>query len=152
MLKPLLLPQLVEERRKREETFLDAEMNSSQPSDTQEPLTSDVSSPVTPTLSPRGHGHIRYSSSVFSIDPSVQSTLVESPSSPTFVSMKTNKRPLLPDVQEEPLERLGQFDMLEDLHDVYDWSCKLYLIRSCAIESQKTNDDINRRRQDMQSP
>jgi hypothetical protein len=123
MLKPLLLPQLVEERRKRE-TVLDEELNVSQSSDIYEPSISEgTSSPSTPTLSKRGH--VRYGSSVSSIDNSIHSPLTEIPSSPTFTAMKTSKRSL-PDVQEDPLERDEDLDMFDDdLHDVYDWSCKL---------------------------
>lgn len=123
MLKPLLLPQLVEERRKRE-TLVDEELNVSQSSDIHESSTvSDCSSsPSTPTLSKRGH--VRYGSSVSSIDNSIHSPLTEIPSSPTFAAMKTSKRSL-PDVQEDPLERDEDLDMFDDdLHDVYDWSCK----------------------------
>lgn len=118
MLKPLLLPQLVEERRQRQ-SLLDAEMDISQSFDLQESPGTDISSPPTPTFSTRGH--IRYSSSVSSVD--VHSPPVDSPSSPTFAAMKTSKRSL-PDVQEEPHEREGDFDSFDDLHDVYDWSCK----------------------------
>ncbi|ELR07159.1 hypothetical protein GMDG_08286 [Pseudogymnoascus destructans 20631-21] len=123
MLKPLLLPQLVEERRKRE-TLVDEELNVSQSSGIYEPSTpSDCpsSSPTTPTLSKRGH--VRYGSSVSSLDNSMHSPLTEIPSSPTFTAMKTSKRSL-PDVQEDPLERDEDLDMFDDdLHDVYDWSC-----------------------------
>ena len=128
MLKPLLLPQLVEERRKRE-TLVDAELNVSQSSDIQadipESTASDCSAPPTPTLSKRS-SHVRYNSSVSSIDASLYSQpLVECPSSPAFVPMKTSGRPL-PDVQEDPLERDEDLDMFDDdLNDVYDWSCKL---------------------------
>ncbi|KFY28558.1 hypothetical protein V493_02870, partial [Pseudogymnoascus sp. VKM F-4281 (FW-2241)] len=127
MLKPLLLPQLVEERRKRE-TLVDEELNVSQSSDIHEPSASasapdcPSSSPSTPTLSPK-RGHVRYGSSVSSIDNSMHSPLTEIPSSPTFTAMKTSKRSL-PDVQEDPLERDEDLDMFDDdLHDVYDWSC-----------------------------
>ncbi|KFY87566.1 hypothetical protein V500_06890 [Pseudogymnoascus sp. VKM F-4518 (FW-2643)] len=121
MLKPLLLPQLVEERRKRE-TLVDEELNVSQSSDIHEPSAPDCpSSPSTPTLAKRSH--VRYSSSVSSIDNSMHSPLSEIPSSPTFAAMKTSKRSL-PDVQEDPLERDEDLDMFDDdLHDVYDWSC-----------------------------
>ncbi|KFY12926.1 hypothetical protein V492_03581, partial [Pseudogymnoascus sp. VKM F-4246] len=123
MLKPLLLPQLVEERRQRE-TVIDDELNVSQSSDIYEPSASECSSsssPTTPTLSKRGH--VRYGSSVSSIDNSIHSPLTEIPSSPTFTAMKTSKRSL-PDVQEDPLERDEDLDMFDDdLHDVYDWSC-----------------------------
>ncbi|KFY69943.1 hypothetical protein V499_09595, partial [Pseudogymnoascus sp. VKM F-103] len=114
---------LVEERRKRE-TLVDEELNVSQSSDIHEPSTPTdcpSSSPTTPTLSKRGH--VRYGSSVSSLDNSIHSPLTEIPSSPSFTAMKTSKRSL-PDVQEDPLERDEDLDMFDDdLHDVYDWSC-----------------------------
>lgn len=112
MLKPLLLPQLVEER-KQKQTVLSGEMNVSQGSDIHD--ASSTQSPITPTFSTRGHG--RYSSSVSSVDP-LQSPLIEVPSSPAFAG----KRPL-PDVQEEPVEVVEREEHFETFDDVYDWSC-----------------------------
>lgn len=115
-LKPLLLPQLVEERRLRE-SMSEAEMDLSSSSYTQN-SSSEMPSPVTPTFSSRGH--LRYPSSVTSVESSYHSSLNDSPSSPTF--LKTGKRSL-PDVQEEPQER-DDFDMFEDGDDLYDCLCK----------------------------
>lgn len=148
MLKPLLLPQLVEERRKRE-TLVDEELNVSQSSDIHEPSVSSASdcppssSPSTPTLSKRGH--VRYGSSVSSIDNSIHSPLTEIPSSPTFAAMKTSKRSL-PDVQEDPLERDEDLDMFDDdLHDVYDWSCTLCQPRKNLPQLTPPGDDNHHR-------
>ncbi len=101
MLKPLLLPQLVEERRKVEDgpamedeyPYISRTTNSS---------TSDIISPITPTFSARGH--FRGSSSTSSLDLSFLQ-IQDGPTSPTHQSLtQPSKRPL-PDVQEEPLDR-----------------------------------------------
>lgn len=105
MLKPLLLPQLVEERRKREslqdltisndlETAISGYSNHSS-------IPSSPTSPNSPTFSM--HGHLRYSSSTSSLDASLQLPTTEALVSPTvaIVRVKASKRSL-PDVQEEP--------------------------------------------------
>ena len=124
-LKPLLLPQLVEERRRLETQAQHALMTQHAPSEfdlsiiyyTTNSSSSDVGSPVTPTFSARGH--LRYSSSVSSLD--LPFTFAEPPSSP---SQQAHPAKLcvrqLPDVEEEPMER-GEFDLPEDL---YDCLCK----------------------------
>lgn len=119
-LKPLLLPQLVEERRKRESAS-DTEMDLSSNYLYSQSSSNSVPSPVTPTFSSRGH--LRYPSSASSIESSYHSTLADSPSSPTFVP-KPGKRSL-PDVQEEPHnERDQDFDMFKDVEDdLYDCLC-----------------------------
>ncbi|KAF4781315.1 hypothetical protein HER10_EVM0010247 [Colletotrichum scovillei] len=124
-LKPLLLPQLVEERRKFEEQqpeFPEGEMDRQYVYYTTNSSSSDVASPVTPTFSARGH--LRYSSSSSSLD--LPPTCVnESPSSPTStIHTKSSKRPL-PDVQEEPLERdeLDESTILAEPFDLYNCLC-----------------------------
>ncbi|KAK3312623.1 hypothetical protein B0H66DRAFT_377749 [Apodospora peruviana] len=112
-LKPLLLPQMVEDRRKLElqqqqlqhhqqlhvtdpdHTYLYSSQSSSS-SDLVSP------SPVTPTFS---RSHSRYSESASSLE-MITSNGSDSPSSPTLVTHanKGNKSHL-PDVQEDPLER-----------------------------------------------
>ncbi|CAI0655532.1 unnamed protein product, partial [Colletotrichum noveboracense] len=85
-LKPLLLPQLVEERRKFEEQHPDlaeAEMDHQYVYYTTNSSSSDVASPVTPTFSTRGH--LRYSSSTSSID-LPPTCCNDSPASPTLIS------------------------------------------------------------------
>lgn len=124
-LKPLLLPQLVEERRKRE-SMSDLEMDLSSSLYTQNSSTSEVPSPVTPTFSTRSH--LRYPSSASSIESSFHNSVVESPSSPTFAGPKSGKRSL-PDVQEEPHEREEDFDMFDDSDDLYDCLCKFPIPR-----------------------
>ena len=121
-LKPLLLPQLVEERRKRE-SISDPEMDlSSSYCYSQNSSTSEIPSPVTPTFSIRGH--LRYPSSASSIDSTFHSSVNDSPSSPAFAGPKSGKRSL-PDVQEEPHERDEDFDMFEEANVAYDCLCKL---------------------------
>ena len=100
-LKPLLLPQLVEEKRKLElQQAADGEhtfiyyTHSSSSSDVASP------SPATPTF-PRSHS--RYSGSASSLASSCSDSPA-SPSQPTLAVTKTSKSQL-PDVQEDPLER-----------------------------------------------
>jgi hypothetical protein len=120
MLKPLLLPQLVEERRQRE-SLAESEMDLSPAYYTHNSSATDLPSPVTPTFSIRGH--LRYSSSASSMDVSLNTPSTDSPSSPTFIALKTPKRPL-PDVQEEPQEREEDFDMFDTAGELYDCFCK----------------------------
>jgi hypothetical protein len=120
-LKPLLLPQLVEERRKRE-SVSESEMELSSSSFyTQSSVASDIPSPVTPTFSAR---HLRYPSSASSIESTFHASIGESPSSPTFVP-KVGKRSL-PDVIEESHEREDDFEMFDDENELYDCLCKLH--------------------------
>lgn len=101
-LKPLLLPQLVQERRKvdghgpldgADLSHLYYTTNSS---------SSDIASPVTPTFSPRGYQRFPSSSS---LELPLQPPPQESPTSPTapYALAKADKRQL-PDVQEDPME------------------------------------------------
>jgi hypothetical protein len=125
-LKPLLLPQLVEERRKRE-SVSDSEMDlSSSYCYSQNSSASEIPSPVTPTFSTR---HLRYPSSTSSIESTYHASVNESPSSPTFADPKSGKRSL-PDVQEEPHERDEDFDMFDEPNDSYECLCKL----ECGVE------------------
>lgn len=120
-LKPLLLPQLVEERRKKESTVdLDMDVASSS-FYSQTSSTSEIPSPVASTFSNRGH--LRYPSSTSSIESTYQNPATDSPSSPTFATSKTSKRSL-PDVQEEPQERDEDFEMFDDASELYDCLCK----------------------------
>jgi hypothetical protein len=111
---------LVEERRKRE-SMSESDMDLSSSTYTQSSSASDIPSPITPTFSTRGH--LRYSSSASSIESSYHTSVVDSPSSPTFIVSKTSKRSL-PDVQEEPQERDEDFDMFDDAHELYSCLCK----------------------------
>lgn len=120
-LKPLILPQLVEERRKLEVQKGNDGFNTSHlVYPTSSSSSSDVASPVTPTF-PRGH--LRYSSSTSSLEmtlpASVYNDLPASPTQPSHSKTAANKR-LLPDVQEEPLER-DEDDTVVSLHlGLYD--------------------------------
>ena len=118
-LKPLLLPQLVEDRKKMTEigdlpyTFFTTTNSSS----------SDVTSPVTPTFSAKGH--YRGSSSTSSLDLAFAQHQ-ESPASPTLqVCDKATLRPL-PDLKEEPFEREEEPAPVEpDSLGLYSCLCKL---------------------------
>ncbi|KAM0207694.1 hypothetical protein ACHAQI_007491 [Fusarium lateritium] len=124
-LKPLLLPQLVEERRKWEVQQVSPETDLSYVYYTTNSSSSDVASPVTPTFSP-GKGHFRMSSSTSSLDLPPQ--LNENPVSPTqSVHTKPPMRSL-PDVQEEPLELDNDNSdrkslALSDQFSLYDCLC-----------------------------
>ncbi|TVY44245.1 hypothetical protein LSUB1_G000974 [Lachnellula subtilissima] len=119
-LKPLLLPQLVEERRKRE-SILDSDMDLASSSfHSQTSSSSEIPSPVTSTFSNRGH--LRYPSSTSSIESTYQNPATDSPSSPIFATSKTSKRSL-PDVQEEPQERDEDFEMFDVANELYDCLC-----------------------------
>lgn len=80
---------------------------------------SDLTSPVTPTFSHHGGSHLRYASSTSSLDlqaAASSSTCSDSPVSPAQPLQPTHNaasntgsaKRLLPDVQEEPLERDGE--------------------------------------------
>ncbi|KAI0095629.1 hypothetical protein F4814DRAFT_180830 [Daldinia grandis] len=105
-LRPLQLPLLVEERRRKEEEEAarrEVEVDVPYNFYTTDSLSSDATSPVTPTFSTRGH--LRYSSSMSSFDLATVASS-ESPSSPTQTQTAQNssKRGVLPDVKEEPIE------------------------------------------------
>ena len=100
----------------------DSEMDLSSSFYTLNSSASEIPSPVTPTFSTRGH--LRYPSSASSMESSFHNSLVESPSSPTFVGSKSGGKRSLPDVQEEPHEREEDFDMFEDANQLYDCLCK----------------------------
>ena len=117
-LKPLLLPQLVEERRKRE-SMSDSEADLAT-SHTHTSSTSEAASPVTPTFSAR---HMRYPSSASSIESTYHASVVaDSPASPSFIA-KASKRSL-PDVIEEIQEKEEDFNMFEEARPLYDCLCK----------------------------
>jgi hypothetical protein len=116
-LKPLLLPQLVEERKKRESAS-DSETDLAT-YHTHTSSTSEAASPVTPTFSAR---HMRYPSSASSIESTYHASVAESPASPSFLA-KASKRSL-PDVIEEIQEREEDFDMLDDDGQLYDCFCR----------------------------
>lgn len=128
-LKPLLLPQLVEERKKSVVHAIETEGDRQYVYYTHNSSSSDVGSPVTPTFSTRGHQ--RYSSSTSSID--FSSPCTDSPVSPAAAPIgaslsvaQSHKSTLrhLPDVQEEPMEREYEETIASDQFDLYDCLCK----------------------------
>ncbi|SPO05174.1 uncharacterized protein DNG_07860 [Cephalotrichum gorgonifer] len=110
-LRPLILPQLVERRRRLESQQLDGDLIHLY--DATNSSSSDVGSPITPTFSARGH--LRCSSSASSLD--LPFNLMDSPTSPSQAahSIKSCQRQL-PDVEEEPCER-DDPDILDGLYD-----------------------------------
>ncbi|KAF7541067.1 hypothetical protein G7Z17_g12033 [Cylindrodendrum hubeiense] len=120
-LKPLLLPQLVDQRRKWEVQQSSPDCDLSYVYYTTNSSSSDITSPVTPTFSPKGHFRVSSSTSSLELPPQLQ----ESPVSPTSTahSSKSAKR-LLPDVQEEPFEPEDDDDESPDMHDHFGlYSC-----------------------------
>ncbi|KAF4449740.1 hypothetical protein F53441_7035 [Fusarium austroafricanum] len=140
-LKPLLLPQLVEDRRKWEVQQVSPETDLSYVYFTTNSSSSDVASPITPTFSP-GKGHFRMSSSTSSLDLPPQ--LNETPVSPAqSVSTKPPMRSL-PDVQEEPLE--PEHDNTNnrislapsDQFSLYDCLCMSCPLGQAVVSSEKS--------------
>ncbi|KAK4096610.1 hypothetical protein N658DRAFT_511076 [Parathielavia hyrcaniae] len=109
-LKPLLLPRLVEERRKLEQHEGDGELAflnhiyDSSSSDLTSP------SPIASTFSPTNHSRLSGSSSSLELTSPPSPPCIESPASPTqSLHASRPSKAQLPDVQEEPLEReLGE--------------------------------------------
>ncbi|KAH8162334.1 hypothetical protein CIB48_g5913 [Xylaria polymorpha] len=142
-LRPLRLPLLVERRRKQEEAAAiaviagcetpDGEVSSTYHHyhhhyNRQYPIrqhslpvtdstSSEMTSPVTPTFSARGH--LRYSSSVSSFDLALHTSCEDLPSSPAQPLQTPSKR-ILDDVEEEPFEydRFNHF--IKNAHPTYD--------------------------------
>lgn len=110
-LKPLLLPQLVEDKRRLE---LELQLQHQRMDDY-----TDMASPITPTFA---RAHLRFSASLSSLS-SVSS---ESPASPIQPTHPTNKsKSQLPDVQEDPLERDEDDTIVaDDSTGLYDCLCK----------------------------
>lgn len=140
MLKPLLLPQLVEERRKIDGSSPDAFDMLPYNYFTTNSSASDITSPVTPTFSTRGH--VRYSSSTSSLElppqsqsqsqsqPQSQPQSQDSPASPLqhpvsiiASTTKAGKRQL-PDVEEEPTEKDYDNTVRADHSGLYSCLCE----------------------------
>lgn len=116
-LKPLLLPQLVEQRKQDEalqvqyvhKCTIDADPVPTGMYSVDDASLSDTTSPVTPTFSQRGGGHLRYSSSsTSSLDLVLVPSCTDTPASPTPQTQVTSQghsapltSRLLPDVEEE---------------------------------------------------
>ncbi len=127
-LKPLLLPQLVEERRKLETQQLSADDEPSYLFYTHNSSSSDIASPspVTPTFS---RGHSRYSGSTSSLE-LMPSSCSDSPASPTaqLPHQAKSTKSQLPDVQEDPMEREDEDrTILPDHPTFHDCLCTPYL-------------------------
>lgn len=118
-LKPLLLPQLVEERRRTEVAHIEDEFPYS--SFTTNSSSSDIVSPVTPTFSAKGH--FRGSSSTSSLDLSY-TFQPDTPASPVQPLSKKPSQRQLPDVQEEPLEREEDRTLVPNRDSLYSCLCK----------------------------
>ncbi|KAI0008949.1 hypothetical protein F4779DRAFT_409564 [Xylariaceae sp. FL0662B] len=136
-LRPLRLPLLIEERRKKEEqeevVKAKAKAKVSAPAHgeaevevpynfyTTDSYSSDTTSPVTPTFSTRGH--LRGSSSLSSFELGTPASSVDnSPSSPSRTAQNSGKR-ILHDVEEEPVECEDSDPEEDDPFDLYDCLC-----------------------------
>ena len=121
-LKPLLLPQLVQERRR-----LDGQAQLASPDAvdlshvyyTTNSSSSDIASPVTPTFS---RGHRRFSSSTSSLD--LPPLPQEIPASPAQYGTQKPEKRQLPDVQEDPMERDEESTNQSDHFGLYSCLCK----------------------------
>ncbi|KAH6986321.1 hypothetical protein BKA56DRAFT_670493 [Ilyonectria sp. MPI-CAGE-AT-0026] len=119
-LKPLLLPQLVDQRRKWEVQQSSPDCDLSYVYYTTNSSSSDITSPVTPTFSPKGHFRVSSSASSLELPPQLQ----ESPVSPTTQTVHSKSKSLLPDVQEEPFEPEDDDDDASDMDDHFGlYSC-----------------------------
>lgn len=115
----LQLPKVVEARKKRESMYVES---LSTPTEIGHPLqlsqsstSSGLPSPTTPTFSTRGHSRFPSSTSSLASSPPVRD------SSDGF---GVGKRPLT-EVREEPIERDGDFEMVNSFADASnDRSCK----------------------------
>jgi hypothetical protein len=152
-LKPLLLPQLVEERRKMD--VHSSVVSIPPPADmmpgelpyayvTANSSASDITSPITPTFSASARGHVRGSSSSSSIElPQLQHDI---PSSPVqAIGHKLSKRQLPDVMEEEPAEpaewAYSQNDSVSSLSDQFGlYSC----LCDQPCEHSRSSDDVFR--------
>jgi hypothetical protein len=128
MLKPLILPLLVEEERRRELQQTSAEGEHAVTYYTHNLSSPDIASPSPLPLTPTSaRNHSRYPGSASSLA-SVSSESLVSPVQPAHPTNK-NSKTQLPDVQEEPLEREEEdYTVIPDYHEpdprLYDCLCK----------------------------
>ncbi|KAG6021823.1 hypothetical protein E4U41_002393 [Claviceps citrina] len=107
-LKPLLLPQLVQQRRTTADPFSSTittdldQMDLQYAYATANSSSSDIASPVTPVFSPNSPP--RFSNSTSSLDLPAQAQL-ECPSPPSLASSTLSSVRFLPDVEEEPMQQ-----------------------------------------------
>ncbi|KAL8948830.1 MAG: hypothetical protein Q9222_005014 [Ikaeria aurantiellina] len=106
-LRPLQLPQLVEARKKEEQSLKNETPTSATHDNplqlSQSSTSSDNPSPVTPTFSARGHSRFPSSASSLASSPPLRESI------DTFAA---GKRPLT-EVREEPHEPEGEYDMID---------------------------------------
>lgn len=139
-LKPLLLPQLVEQRKRSDSASWvsspDPNVAGTWPYIFNAPSSSssDITSPVTPTFSTRGHVRMSSSSSSLDLPPLAQDGYV-SPSLLSSTLTKASTRQL-PDVEEEPLEKEHYQHIDDDVSDDDDDNFGLY---SCLCEPRCTH-------------
>ncbi|KAF1733819.1 hypothetical protein CRV24_005349 [Beauveria bassiana] len=145
-LKPLLLPQLVEERKRSDSAsqFSSPDFNviGTWPYVVAAPDSScsDITSPITPTFSIRGHVRMSSSSSSLDLPPPPQDGYV----SPSLLSSTLTKASMrqLPDVEEEPLEKESYQHIDDDLSDDED-SFGLYnYLRNDACARGNSSEDL----------
>ncbi|KAI1258515.1 hypothetical protein F5Y18DRAFT_344330 [Xylariaceae sp. FL1019] len=99
-----------------------------------ETASSDVTSPLTPSFSPRGH--LRYSSSMSSFDLATPGSCEEVPSSPTQVMQTPSKR-MLDDVEEEPFEydRFARLNLdVQEIEVAYDGVSEQFDLYDCLCD------------------
>ncbi|KAK0611877.1 hypothetical protein B0T14DRAFT_440198 [Immersiella caudata] len=126
MLKPLILPLLVEEEKRRELQQTSAEGEHAVTYYTHNLSSPDIASPSPLPLTPTSaRNHSRYPGSASSLA-SVSSESLVSPVQPAHPPNK-NSKTQLPDVQEEPLEREEDYTVIPDYHEpdprLYDCLC-----------------------------
>lgn len=119
-LKPLLLPQLVEERRRFEVHQHAPDTGNSFVYYTTNSSASDLTTPLTPTFSARGQ--FRFSSSTSSLELPTQ--LQESPSSPAQSQTAKHSLPDVQEVQEEHLDRAGYDTLPANQLGLYSCLCE----------------------------
>lgn len=129
-LKPLLLPQLVEQRFERRAELQQGNglpaLTTPDHGDlsyvyyTTNSSASDITSPVTPIFSPKGHQ--RFSSSTSSLELPMQPP-PECPASPSQTSSTMSSLRQLPDVEEEPFGRGEDTATLSDHFGLYSCLC-----------------------------
>ncbi|KAH7040198.1 uncharacterized protein B0I36DRAFT_357536 [Microdochium trichocladiopsis] len=131
MLRPLRLPQLVEERKKRESMQTEQDVEPTLSFYTFSSTSSELTSPVTPTFSARSH--MRHSSSASSFDLAIPST-PEYPPSPTRAADISAKWSLT-DVQEEPSSY--EYADAEDYVDFDDASSDQFDLTDCLRDEPR---------------
>jgi hypothetical protein len=129
-LKPLLLPQLVEQRleRQAEMQHVNGPLAMASPDQgdlsyvyyTTNSSASDITSPVTPIFSPKGHQ--RFSSSTSSLELPIQPPM-DCPASPEQVPATLSGLRQLPDVEEEPVDRGDDATTASDHFGLYSCLC-----------------------------